>query len=223
MKSNKAISRKIIIISGLAAQAAASSSVSSGVKGASQEGIDRTAVDLSPFSGSGNNPSTSGSSGAGGIFGTSFSQQTKSIFGGATPSTQGSTFGSAPLFGGQSRVPVVKPAALSTIATTTTTTTVTSEVVTLEEPTISSESSGQPQPTQSESAERPSGTSRGPRISRTPIIWNSPPGSSQGTQPPATASAPVVQRGIGAGRARRSGGRPRGGTRGGAPRGGAPS
>ena len=209
------------IVAGLAAQAAASSSVSSGVKGASQEGIDRTAVDLSPFSGSGN-PSSSTSS-SGGIFGTSFSQQTKSIFGGATPSTQGSTFGSAPLFGGQSRVPVVKPAALSTIATTTTTTTVTSEVVTLEEPTISSESSGQPQPTQSESAERPLGTSRGPRISRTPIIWNSPPGSSQGTQPPATASAPVVQRGRGAGRARRSGGRPRGGTRGGAPRGGAAS
>ena len=66
-------------------------------------------------------------------------------------------------------------------------------------------------------------TSRGPLISRTPIIWNSPSGSSQGTQPPATASAPVVQRGRGAGRARRSGGRPRGGTRGGAPRGGAPS
>ena len=152
VKSNKAISRKIIIISGLAAQAAASSSVSSGVKGASQEGIDRTAVDLSPFSGSGNNPSTSGSSGAGGIFGTSFSQQTKSIFGGTSATStqvclstfslwaikfyksrgqkksrneieisvciffQGSTFGSAPLFGGQSsRVPVVKPAALSTI------------------------------------------------------------------------------------------------------------
>ena len=150
MKSNKAISRKIIIISGLAAQAAASSSVSSGVKGASQEGIDRTAVDLSPFSGSGN-PSSSTSS-SGGIFGTSFSQQTKSIFGGTSATStqvclstfslwaikfyksrgqkksrneieisvciffQGSTFGSAPLFGGQSsRVPVVKPAALSTI------------------------------------------------------------------------------------------------------------
>ena len=122
----------------------------------------------------------------------------------------------------------MKPAALTTIASTSTTTTVTSEVVTLDEPTIiSSESSGQPQPTQSETAEKPSGTTRGTRITRTPIVWSSPAGSSQGTQPTtaATVASAPVQRGRGAGRARRSGGRPRGGTRGGATRGagGAPS
>ena len=82
----------MLIVAGLAAQAPASSLVSSGIKGASQERIDRT----------------------------SFSQQAKSIyFGGTKPSTQGTTFGSAPLFGRQIRVPLVKPAALSTIATTT--------------------------------------------------------------------------------------------------------
>ena len=82
------------------------------------------------------------------------------------------------------------------------------------------------QPPQSETTEKPSGTTtRGaPRITRTPIVWSSPPGSSQGTQPStgaSTSTAPApVQRGRGAGRARRSGGRPRGGTRGGVPRGG---
>merc|ERR1711956_12058 len=260
----------------LAAQASSSTSGQSGVKGASQEGIDRTSVDILQFtSGSAvtGTSTTSTPTGFGAasaptgfaalaqmaptkpLFGGS-STPTPSLFAGAgttaSPLFAGSgapVFGgsSAPVFGGPASIS--KPTASSTSPGTSTgsgglfstksPTQQTGSTPAVAEPKpeteVGSAEAGQftanpevgasasgttPEPVGQpiESLSRPR-IDRGPRLTRTPIVWGQPTGSSSASQTGSAAgtqatTAPTVPqlRGRGVARARRSRAGPRSGS-----------